>query len=435
MRRILQRSLLTSAIIMGASACAMTPLWAQMDQMGDVDSAISFDSFHDQLAPYGYWLYSDRWGIVWQPSDVPYDFRPYYNAGHWVYTDDYGWYWLSDYTWGDIPFHFGRWVNDPDDGWLWLPGYIWSPGWVAWRTNGSVIGWMPLPPDDTFLEGRGDLGAGVSLRFGGFDIGALYSRWYGPRFNERLLAEDWVFVPAGFVAAPDYQRVVIRDPARIINIIHQTRNITNYTVVNNIVVNRSVDVHLVERAAGHPIEVIHAAAVIKHPNLVASVAVGQRVQMRMRETVPHGRGFANSAPPPPPRVVAKLSTNIAPRNGRAPVHLFTKATVTAPEAQSRFRGAPVSESAAAPGGEKGGAMTGPNAQRMRPEQPGGMTGPNGMRPEQPNGPNGERMRPEQPNGMAGPNHNSNPQNGTTTREQQKKQEQKQQQNPPPNPPQ
>jgi len=422
MRRILQASLLSSAIITGALACATVPVCAQMDQMGDVEDAISFDSFHDQLAPYGYWLYSDRWGVVWQPAEVPYDFRPYYTAGHWVYTDDYGWYWLSKYSWGDISFHYGRWVNDPDDGWLWIPGYIWSPGWVAWRSNGAYIGWTPLPPDDAFLEGRGDIG--VSFRFGGFDVGALYSRWYGPTFNERRFAANWVFLPAGFIAVPDYQRVVIRDPVRIVNIIHQTRNVTNYTVINNIVVNRSVDVRVVERAAGHPIPVVRAATVIRRPNLVARIDVGQRVQIRMREIVPHGRGIANSAPPPPPRVVAKLSVNVAPRNGRAPVHLFTRATITAPEAQSRFRGTPIREPAAGGGAMTGpngeptranerNGTTGPNSERMRREQPGAQTGPNGN--EQPNGmtgPNSERTRRQQPGAQTGPNGNEQP-NGMT----------------------
>jgi hypothetical protein len=410
MRRILQASFLTSAIVTGALACTTTPVFAQMDRMGDEDAAISFDSFHDQLESSGYWLYSDRWGIVWQPADVPYDFRPYYTAGHWVYTDDYGWYWESKYPWGDIPFHYGRWVNDPDDGWLWIPGYIWSPGWVAWRSNGAYIGWTPLPPDDAFLEGH------VSFRFAGFDVGALYSRWYGPTFNERRLAANWVFLPAGFIVAPDYQRVVIRDPVRIVNIIHQTRNVTKYTVVNNIVVNKSVDVRVVERAAGRPIPVVRAATVIRRPNLVASVVVGQRVQLRMREMIPRGRGIANSAPPPPPHVVAKLSVNVTPRNGHAPVHLFTKATVAAPEAQSRFRGPPVRGSAT--GGEVGGGTTvSPSGEPMRAKLPNGMPGPGaaGTHTEQPNGmtpSKGERMRREQPGAQTGPNDNEQP-NGTT----------------------
>ena len=394
MRRILHATLLTSAVVAGALAFAPLPLCAQMGQMGDTDSAISFNSFQDQLAPFGYWLYSDRWGVVWQPADVPNDFQPYYTAGHWVYTDDYGWYWASEYPWGDIPFHYGRWVNDPDDGWMWIPGYVWSPGWVAWRTGGAYIGWTPLPPDDAFIEGRSDIG----VSFGQFNIAGLYARWYGPAFNESRFARNWVFVGMGDIARPDYRSVVIRDPARVIDIIHQTRNVTNYTVVNNFVVNRSVDIHVVERAAGHPIAVVRAATVIRHPNLVASVVVGQRVQLRMRDIAPRGRGIANSAPPPPPRVVARLSTNVTPRNGHAPVHLFTKATVAAPEAQSRFHGAPVRGPAAG----REGAISGPNAGRNGEAPANGMTGPNGEHPHQPGGamrPNGE----EQPNGMNGPN--------------------------------
>src|SRR5271154_3836781 len=148
--------------------------------------SINFDTFHEALAPYGDWVYSDRWGEVWIPANVPDDFRPYDTNGYWANTDEYGWTWVSEYEWGDIPFHFGRWVNDPDNGWLWIPGYVWSPGWVAWRSNGQYIGWMPMPPDDACLEGRGDLGFSVSFRFGLGDIGGLYgySRWYGPAYDE-----------------------------------------------------------------------------------------------------------------------------------------------------------------------------------------------------------------------------------------------------------
>jgi hypothetical protein len=186
-------------------------------------------------------------------------------------------------------------------------------------------------------------------------------------------------------------------------------------VVNNYVVNKSIDVHVVERAAGHPIAVVRAASVIRHPNLVTRVDVGQRVQVRMRAIAPRGMGVANSAPPPPAGVVAKLSARVSPRNGQAPTHLFTKTTVTAPEVQTRFHGPAVRGPAGGPG-----AMTGPNGERTRNEnQPGGpgaMTGPNGERTRNENqpggpgamtGPNGERMRNEnQPGGpgaMTGPN--------------------------------
>ena len=430
MRRILTAALLTTAISSIAIALATTPVCAQMDQTYGVDqgdSAISLDYFSDQLAPFGYWLYSDRWGLVWQPADVPNDFHPYYTAGHWIYTDEYGWYWQSQFPWGDIPFHYGRWVNDPDSGWMWIPGYTWSPGWVTWRSNGQYIGWMPMPPDEAFLSGRGDIGMGIggfglSLRFGTGDVGGLYgySRWYGPEYNELMFAQNWVFLGAGQIAAEDYRSVAITNPVQVVNIIHQTRNVTNYTVVNNYVVNRSVDVRVVERAAGHPIAVVHAASVIRHPNLVATVAAGQRVQMRMRAVAPHGMGVVNSAPPPPPRVLAKLSTRVPPpRAGHAPSHLFTKATAAAPEAQAKFHGAtPASGPGAGPGGMTGPGgeepphperpgMNRPNGGPSGADQPGGMNGPGaGEHPhsERPgmNGPNGGAPGAGQPGGMSGP---------------------------------
>lgn len=50
---------------------------------------ISFDSFRDELASYGDWVYSDRWGMVWLPDADP-DFHPYYTRGRWEPTREYG---------------------------------------------------------------------------------------------------------------------------------------------------------------------------------------------------------------------------------------------------------------------------------------------------------------------------------------------------------
>jgi hypothetical protein len=380
---------------------------------------VSFDSFHDELAQYGYWGYSDRWGLVWQPANVPDDFRPYYTAGRWVYTDDYGWYWASDLPWGDVAFHYGRWVDDPYDGWMWIPGYTWSPGWVVWRSNGQYIGWMPTPPDDAFLQGRGDVSFGLSFGAGGVsfnwnnDPTYGYRRWYGQDFDERRFADNWVFVGTGNLADHDYRRVIVRDPRLVINIIHQTRSVTHYTVVNNYVVNKSIDVRVVQRAAGHPIQITASRDVIRNPNLVMRVDAGRRIQERERLIAPHGTGLANSAPPPPPSVVGKLSTQVPPpRNGGPSQHLFTRTTIANPDVQSRFHGKPVG--GPAPGGMTGpGGTTGPragasddqlhqreynqsNGQAGRMNGPGaggGMTGPNGS---------GGATGPGGPGGMMGP---------------------------------
>ena len=366
MRSTVRALLLAGTVALGAGPAAVLPTAAA----AQVSADISFDSFHDQLARHGDWLYSDRWGMVWQPGDVPDDFRPYDTDGHWVYTDDDGWLWVSDYAWGDIAFHYGRWVNDPDDGWLWIPGYTWSPGWVVWRTDSDYIGWMPMPPDEAFLEG-----AGISVGFGGgaisFNWGDPYygyRRWYGGDYSDRRFARNWVFVGYGHMADPDYHRYVVNNPAQVVNIVHQTHTIVNYTVVNNYVVNKGVDVHMVERAAHHPIRAVAARAVIKHPEFVATIETGRRAHEKFRAIAPLGKGVANSAPPPSTQVVEKLSTRERRLStGKPAAHLFTRADIGKPEVANRFHGKPAAgfmpgatSGAGNTGGKAGGGMNGNN---------------------------------------------------------------------------
>jgi hypothetical protein len=256
---------------------------------------INYSYFHDSLAPYGRWEYSDRWGQVWQPSYVDRGFRPY-DRGHWVNTREYGWTWASDYEWGSIPFHYGRWVDDPERGWMWIPGYVWGPGWVVWRSNDRYTGWMPMPPDREFL--RGDETYRNDWREQ--DVDYQYRDWYGPQYDQRRSASFWVFVDTGHVDDPDYHRYAISRPQDVQQVISQTSNVTNYTTVNNHVVNQSIDVRAVEQASGHRVEAVPAAAVIKKPELVTSVDEGRQTQIEARQEIPTGIGKPNSAPPPPP---------------------------------------------------------------------------------------------------------------------------------------
>ena len=359
MRRLLRARLLASAFVLTAlwPVAGVTPVRAQYED------GVSFDYFYGALQQYGYWLYSDRWGLVWQPAQVPEFFHPYDTDGHWAYTDQFGWYWVSDYPWGDIPFHYGRWVSDPDDGWLWIPGYTWSPAWVVWRTNGQFVGWMPAPPDERFLRGEGNVSFGISL--GGASLSFSwdgesdygYRTWYGPDFDEQRYANNWVFVGVGHIADADFRSYVVRDPVRVVNIMHNTTNITNYTVVNNYVVNRGVSINLVQRAAGHPIRIAPARMVIRNPQLVLRVDASRQIQVRERAFTPRGSGFANSAPPPPREVVGRLSVNVPRRRGPQPTQLFTRITISNPEVQTHFRGPP-------PKGE----MVEPGVQHRPPEQ-------------------------------------------------------------------
>src|SRR6266545_749266 len=107
----------------------------------------SVDDFYPALEPYGQWVRSPDYGLIWVPYRrvVGPDFVPYSSGGAWEFTDA-GWMFVSDWNWGWAPFHYGRWYLDPRFGWVWVPGSVWAPAWVDWRFGGGYIGWAPLPP-------------------------------------------------------------------------------------------------------------------------------------------------------------------------------------------------------------------------------------------------------------------------------------------------
>jgi len=311
MHRYLKARFLASALAVATLPLALAPTAAQ----AEVHISIGFNYFHDNLSNYGDWVYSDRWGRVWRP-DVDADFRPYSN-GHWAYTRDYGWYWVSREPFADITYHYGRWINDPYDGWLWIPGYVWSPAWVVWRSNGSMTGWMPMPPTEAFLNGDEN----------SYDISDNddygYRNWY-PDYNDRNYASLWVFVGTRHIGDRDYHRYAVGRP-QFDNVFRQTRNVTNYRIENNHVVNRSIDMRAVQRAGGR-VDVQRASALITRPQLVTQVDAGRQIQLRMRKDAPHGTGRPNSAPPPTQQQIQTLSPTIKTRGDR-PTNLMTRTTV------------------------------------------------------------------------------------------------------------
>ena len=107
-------------------------------------SQISFQTFYDELSPYGQWVEDYDYGYVWIPH-VNRNFQPYATDGYWTMTN-YGNTWVSNYSWGWAPFHYGRWFHDDFLGWAWIPGYEWAPAWVSWRSGGGHYGWAPLGP-------------------------------------------------------------------------------------------------------------------------------------------------------------------------------------------------------------------------------------------------------------------------------------------------
>src|SRR5436190_19445771 len=83
---------------------------AVRNQVSAQETSVTYQTFYDDLSPYGEWINNPDYGYVWHP-DVP-DFRPYSTGGHWIWTAEYGWMWASDVDWGWAPFHYGRWLYD-----------------------------------------------------------------------------------------------------------------------------------------------------------------------------------------------------------------------------------------------------------------------------------------------------------------------------------
>jgi len=197
-----------------------------------------FISFRADLAPYGHWFQYGSYGWVWRPTHVHRGWRPY-RDGHWIYTD-VGWTWVADEPWGWAPYHYGRWFYEPAYGWAWVPGDEWAPAWVTWRHGDGFVGWAPLPPWARWSSG------------GGLDV-EVY-----------VQPAAYSFVEERYLVAPHIGSYIV--PAeRNVTIINQTRNVTNYQLANNRIVNRSLDVGEVERVVGHritprPIAAVHAAA-------------------------------------------------------------------------------------------------------------------------------------------------------------------------------
>jgi hypothetical protein len=190
--------------------------------------ALDVGFFYDELSPYGEWLRHPRYGWVWFPRQVQAGWRPY-SLGRWV-ESDYGWTWDSYEPFGWATYHYGRWAWDRQVGWLWVPGTDWGPAWVAWQQGNGYVGWAPLPPAVGFEIGFG-------IRLGNFNLQLGIS----PR--QYAFVEESRFLDSriGGYIVPE---------ARNVTIFNRTTNITDYSVVNDRVINRGVPVERIERATG-----------------------------------------------------------------------------------------------------------------------------------------------------------------------------------------
>ena len=108
------------------------------------EAVVSYQTFYDELSPYGQWVSDAQYGNVWVPNEEP-GYRPYATRGHWAMTDA-GNMWVSDAPWGWACYHYGRWTYNGYYGWVWIPGHEWAPAWVSWRSGGGYYGWAPMGP-------------------------------------------------------------------------------------------------------------------------------------------------------------------------------------------------------------------------------------------------------------------------------------------------
>ena len=168
--------------------------------MAQGGAVVSFQTFYDELSPYGRWINYPGQGYVWAP-DVEAGFQPYATRGHWVITE-YGNTWVSDYGWGWAPFHYGRWLWDDYYGWVWVPGTEWGPAWVNWRSGADYYGWAPLGP-----------GMHINIQI-------------------NIPVAHWVFVPRRHIMSRRiYNYCVPR--TTIVNVYHNTTIINNYYLNDN----------------------------------------------------------------------------------------------------------------------------------------------------------------------------------------------------------
>jgi hypothetical protein len=267
--------------------------------------------FYTQLAQHGRWIHHPKWEWVWFPISVDPDWRPY-SRGRWILTEEHGWHWISDEPFGWAVYHYGRWGYDHEYGWLWIPGTRWGPAWVAFRRGGGVVGWAPLPPETLDAP---------DLTFAAEAI--LSAAYYQPR---------WVFVPERHFVAPALAAYVV-SPAENAAYIRRTRNITNYVVVNNLIVNRSISPDRIRVVVGHPIERVK----IKLVNDVESVRRRDRIRDAKIDVIdvyrPQLTKLKDAAPPPDARAKPNDKPKVAVRpDAVSPNEKRMQPITTAPEA-------------------------------------------------------------------------------------------------------
>jgi probable HAF family extracellular repeat protein len=211
-----------------------------------------YDVFYTRLSSdEGEWVEAGNYGYCYRPR-VSDDWRPY-RDGHWVWTDR-GWYWDSNERFAWATYHYGRWVQIGGSGWCWVPGHQWAPAWVSWRESDQHVGWAPLPPE-----------ADISVSVG---ISSWSDSYYdiGPAAYSFISYSHW--------NEPSYAQY-IEPPQRNVQIITETKNVTNIVNNNNVINNYGPPVQTVAAKTNQNIQPVKLAL---NPATDPNAQYGQTLQ-------------------------------------------------------------------------------------------------------------------------------------------------------------
>jgi len=303
----------------------------------------------ESLDQYGTWQQTPQYGAVWVPSQVNADWAPY-REGHWRWVAPWGWTWVDDEPWGFAPFHYGRWTQF-DGRWGWVPGTVverpvYAPAMVAF------VGGDP---------GRGP-GVGIAV---GIGIG---------------VAIGWVPLGPGEVYRPPYH---VSD--RYI----QNVNVTNVsrTEINNITVNRTVNVTNVTYANQRAVTVVnHDAFVNARPVQGAALPQAQAAAFTHPIAAGGGRpGAPGGAGLPQPTAASRVGAEAIARPGQAPPRAQLQMPQTHVTTQGRVVPTAVPAAAARPGPAAVPQPTRGQAQPVAVPHPAAVPQPNAV--PQPHAPN------------------------------------------------
>jgi hypothetical protein len=361
-------------LMTGILGCASTPPVgsAPPAPMYHPHEEVAVNIFYEELAPYGTWLWLEGYGRVWQPHGVPPGWRPY-TDGRWVFTDA-GWTWVSDWEWGWAPFHYGRWLPSPAYGWVWVPGTVWGPAWVVWHHGAGWVGWAPLPPAVVW-EPAGRLSI--------------------IHVERHIHPSHFCFVRERDILAPRVHRHIVPH-AENTRLVHVTKNVTNYTVINERVVNQSIRADSVERAAKQPVPRLRIVETDARQGVRKGQVKDQEGQVRLfRPTI--GRATPDTDVP---KSITRPDTDVPKAISRPQPSVVPGRELQTPPAASApvIRTPPAQESpsvAVPPAASETPKLSPPQEelQRQRSRRPGGLSQPPVSTPHVRTPPAGEPQEP------------------------------------------